>query len=131
MREILSRVLKHLEEAREERDVIKLNCVNEKLTAIKGLLKISEQADVSMQEALARRRHFLSALRRYRPHVLSEPEERLLEEASNTGERAFSRLEAPLRRVTGFDTPFPYTLESHYMPTADRVLFELREVIEY
>jgi 2-oxoisovalerate dehydrogenase E1 component beta subunit len=46
-------------------------------------------------------------------------------------ERAFSRLEAPLRRVTGFDTPFPYALESHYMPTADRILFELREVIEY
>lgn len=55
MKEILSRVLKYLEDAREERDVVKLNCVNEKLTAIKGLLRISEQADVSMQEALARR----------------------------------------------------------------------------
>ncbi len=46
-------------------------------------------------------------------------------------ERAFTRLEAPLRRVTGLDTPFPYTLEDHYMPSADRILFELREVIEY
>jgi hypothetical protein len=55
MKEVLSKVLKHLEDAREERDVIKLNCVNEKLTAVKGLLKISEQADVAMQEALARR----------------------------------------------------------------------------
>ncbi len=55
MREILSQTLGHLEDAREERDVIKLNCVNEKLTAIKGLLKISEQADVALQEALARR----------------------------------------------------------------------------
>ena len=55
MKEILSRVLKHLEDAREERDVVKLNCVNEKLTAIKGLLRISEQADVAMQEAVARR----------------------------------------------------------------------------
>ncbi len=44
---------------------------------------------------------------------------------------AFSRLEAPLRRITGFDTPFPYTLEDHYLPSADRILFELREVIEY
>ena len=42
--------------------------------------------------ALARRRHMLSALRRYRPHVLSEPEERILEETANTGSRAFSRL---------------------------------------
>ncbi len=46
-------------------------------------------------------------------------------------ERAFTRLEAPLRRVTGLDTPFPYSLEDHYMPNADRLLFELREVIEY
>lgn len=42
--------------------------------------------------ALARRRHFLESARRWRPHVLSEPEERLLEETANTGRRAFSRL---------------------------------------
>jgi oligoendopeptidase F len=42
--------------------------------------------------ALAKRRHWLASLRRYRPHVLSEPEERLLEETANTGSRAFSRL---------------------------------------
>jgi hypothetical protein len=55
MREILTKVLKHLEEARDEKDIVKLNCVNEKLTNIKGLLKISEDGDVKMQEALARR----------------------------------------------------------------------------
>src|SRR5262245_456983 len=42
--------------------------------------------------ALARRRHWLASLRRYRQHVLSEPEERLLEETANTGSRAFGRL---------------------------------------
>ena len=41
---------------------------------------------------LARRRHLLESMRRYRPHVLSEPEEKLLEELANTGERAWSRL---------------------------------------
>ncbi|MEK7706164.1 MAG: hypothetical protein AAB426_14480 [Myxococcota bacterium] len=55
MREILTRVIKMLEEAREERDVVKLNCINEKLTSIKGLLRIAEQSDVLLQEALARR----------------------------------------------------------------------------
>ncbi len=55
MRAVLKTVLKYLEEAREKRDVIKLNCVNEKLTAVKGLLKMSEQADIAMQEAIARR----------------------------------------------------------------------------
>jgi oligoendopeptidase F len=42
--------------------------------------------------AIARRQHFLTSLRRYRPHVLSEPEEKLLEETANTGRRAFGRL---------------------------------------
>jgi hypothetical protein len=53
MRGSLSKVLGYLEEAREQRDVLKLNCVNEKLTAIKGLLRVSEQAAVTMMEALA------------------------------------------------------------------------------
>ena len=53
MRGALTKVIKYLEEAREQRDVLKLNCVNEKLTAIKGLLRVSEQADVAMQEAIA------------------------------------------------------------------------------
>ncbi|HEX2483942.1 MAG TPA: M3 family oligoendopeptidase [Myxococcota bacterium] len=41
---------------------------------------------------LARRRHLLAGMRRYRPHVRSEPEERILEEMANTGSRAFGRL---------------------------------------
>jgi oligoendopeptidase F len=42
--------------------------------------------------ALARRRHFLAAMRRYREYVLSEPEERVLAECHNTGSAAWSRL---------------------------------------
>ena len=42
--------------------------------------------------ALARRRHLLASMRRYRPHVLSEPEEKILGETANTGRNAFSRL---------------------------------------
>ncbi len=37
-------------------------------------------------------------------------------------EKAFWHLEAPPRRVTGFDTPFPYTLEMEYLPLAHRIL---------
>ena len=54
MRKALREVLSQLEEARASKDVVKLNCVNEKLTQIKGLLRISEQADVNLQEAIAR-----------------------------------------------------------------------------
>ncbi|WP_257454276.1 hypothetical protein [Archangium lipolyticum] len=54
MRDVLRDVLGKLEEARRAKDVVKLNCVNEKLTQIKGLLRISEQSDVALQEAVAR-----------------------------------------------------------------------------
>ena len=54
MRGVLKDALGKLEEARNTKDVVKLNCVNEKLTQIKGLLRISEQADVGLQEAVAR-----------------------------------------------------------------------------
>lgn len=55
MRTALREVIEKLDEARSTKDVVKLNCVNEKLTQIKGLLRISEQADVGLQEAVARR----------------------------------------------------------------------------
>lgn len=55
MRVALKDVLQKLEEARNTKDVVKLTCVNEKLTQIKGLLRISEQSDVALQEAVARR----------------------------------------------------------------------------
>ncbi|HVK75017.1 MAG TPA: alpha-ketoacid dehydrogenase subunit beta [Kofleriaceae bacterium] len=46
-------------------------------------------------------------------------------------ERAMDHLEAPIARVTGFDTPFPYTLEHEYMPNADRVLGAIRQTLEW
>jgi pyruvate dehydrogenase E1 component beta subunit len=44
-------------------------------------------------------------------------------------ERCFVHLEAPITRVTGFDTPFPYTLESEYLPRAPRILKAIRDVV--
>lgn len=46
-------------------------------------------------------------------------------------ERCFLHLEAPVKRVTGFDTPFPYTLENEYLPRAPRILQAIRQVISY
>jgi len=46
-------------------------------------------------------------------------------------ERCFLHLEAPITRVTGFDTPFPYTLEMEYLPRAPRILKAIREVVTY
>jgi len=55
MRAALKVVLGKLEDARNTKDVVKLNCVNEKLTQVKGLLRISEQSDVALQEAVAKK----------------------------------------------------------------------------
>lgn len=52
MKASLRNVLSRVEEARAEKDVVKLNCVNEKLTQVKGLIKVAEQADISLHEAL-------------------------------------------------------------------------------
>ena len=46
-------------------------------------------------------------------------------------ERAFTRLQAPLVRLTGLDTPFPYALEEAYLPGAERVLDALVRTIEF
>jgi len=46
-------------------------------------------------------------------------------------ERSFLHLKAPVTRVTGFDTPFPYALEKAYMPDARRVLDAIRQTVHY
>ena len=46
--------------------------------------------------------------------------------ASLIVEKAFWSLDAPIMRVTGFDTPFPYRLEKEYMPTPQRILEAIR-----
>ncbi|MCA9314735.1 MAG: alpha-ketoacid dehydrogenase subunit beta [Planctomycetota bacterium] len=44
------------------------------------------------------------------------------EVAATVAEKAIDSLEAPIARVTGFDTPFPYALEHVYKPDKKRVL---------
>jgi 2-oxoisovalerate dehydrogenase E1 component beta subunit len=46
-------------------------------------------------------------------------------------EQALTSLQAPVLRVTGYDTPFPYTLEHSYLPDAPRVLRALEHVMSY
>ncbi len=51
--------------------------------------------------------------------------------AATIQEKAMLHLEAPILRVTGFDTPFPYTLESEYLPDADRILDAVERVVDF
>ncbi len=51
--------------------------------------------------------------------------------AATIAEEALDCLKAPIARVTGFDTPFPYTLENIYLPDAQRILDAVRRVALY
>jgi pyruvate dehydrogenase E1 component beta subunit len=52
--------------------------------------------------------------------------------AARIMERCFLHLEAPVQRVTGFDTIMPYyKLELDYMPDADRIARALEEIAAY
>lgn len=47
-------------------------------------------------------------------------------------EEALVYQEAPITRVTGFDTPFPlYALEDYYLPEAARIEDGIREAAEF
>lgn len=50
------------------------------------------------------------------------------EVAALIAEEAILYLEAPVTRVCGFDTPFPYTLEHIYMPDPERVALAVGKV---
>jgi 2-oxoisovalerate dehydrogenase E1 component beta subunit len=51
--------------------------------------------------------------------------------AATIQERALLQLQAPILRVTGFDTPFPYTLEHEYLPDANRILDAVARVVNF
>ncbi|RXZ66868.1 alpha-ketoacid dehydrogenase subunit beta [Agromyces albus] len=54
------------------------------------------------------------------------------EVAATVAERAFYSLEAPVLRVSSFDTPFPpAALESEYLPSPDRVLEAVDRALAY
>ena len=46
--------------------------------------------------------------------------------AALLAEKALYSLQAPVARVTGFDTPFPYALEHLYLPNAERIAHAVR-----
>jgi 2-oxoisovalerate dehydrogenase E1 component beta subunit len=51
--------------------------------------------------------------------------------AATVAERAIDSLRAPILRVTGFDTPFPYALEHVYMPDPKRTLAAIERAYHY
>jgi len=91
MKKALGQVAKLLAEAREEKDVIKVNCVNEKLTSIKGLIRIAEQAEMNLQEAVSKAEKD-SALHEFHKILISHQKIKVLraEAEQCIGELAFA-----------------------------------------
>ncbi|GAA96120.1 uncharacterized protein L969DRAFT_68888 [Mixia osmundae IAM 14324] len=51
--------------------------------------------------------------------------------AAEIQQRCFSRLEAPILRLTGWDTPFPLAFEKYYLPDAIRILDGIIRTMTY
>ncbi|MSP39326.1 MAG: M3 family oligoendopeptidase [Deltaproteobacteria bacterium] len=76
--------------------------VEQRSTEIRNLLLFFELAWLKVEDEIANKlmsqaqlkpfEHYLTSLRRYRPHTLSELEEKLINEKDNTGRNAFGRL---------------------------------------
>ncbi len=45
-------------------------------------------------------------------------------------EKAFFSLKAPIARVTGYDTPFPYALENAYLPNPEKIVHAVRATVK-
>jgi pyruvate/2-oxoglutarate/acetoin dehydrogenase E1 component len=54
------------------------------------------------------------------------------EVVARIAEKALIHLEAPIRRITGYDVQFPYfARERTYLPNAERVTHAAREVLAF
>jgi pyruvate dehydrogenase E1 component beta subunit len=51
--------------------------------------------------------------------------------SAQISERAMDFLRAPILRVAGYDTPFPYALENVYLPSPERILRAIRKASSY
>lgn len=79
-----------LSRTREQRTLINKHLIFFDLEWIK--LPDDVAGELAAQPALARHRHYLEQKRLWRPHYLSEPEEKILDDKSTTGRAAFVRL---------------------------------------
>ena len=52
------------------------------------------------------------------------------EMSASVQERCFYHLQAPIKRVTGWDTPFPHSTEWDYLPSVERISSAIKETQE-
>jgi hypothetical protein len=117
----LKRVLTMVEKARTARDIQLLNCLNEQLVQMKTLIRVAQQANVNLQEFLAKdqieaagheRRKI--GLAREKVKSIAGQAEQCLEESGAEGGKTVVTVEKPTYPgdPTHLDTPEPGGLET-------------------
>jgi oligoendopeptidase F len=109
--------------------------VHEKATAVETKLLFFDLEWASVDDARAEEmlqadgletsRHHLRTVRRYRPHLLSEPEERIMSEKAVSGSAAWGRLFSELTskievKVPGVDEPLALDVALSRLMSSDR-----------
>jgi 2-oxoisovalerate dehydrogenase E1 component beta subunit len=51
--------------------------------------------------------------------------------SSKIQEKAFDYLEAPVKRVAGYDTPFPLVWEQLYLPDRFKIFEAIKQTVQY
>ena len=111
-----------LHEARKAADLLAENDVSAEVIDLRSLVPLDEET-------------ILESVRKTGRVVI-------VHEAARTGgfggelaaviaEKALLHLEAPILRVTGYDTPFPYTLEQQYLPDAFKIFEACETTVDY
>jgi hypothetical protein len=73
----IQRILGLVTEAQQRKDVVLLNCLNDKLIALRGLLKVAEDGKLNLQEAIARENLDLQE-HNYRKVAIADDQARLI-----------------------------------------------------
>lgn len=119
-KQLLTAVTGVLKDAREKKDIIRINCVNEKLTKIKALMRSAEMSELYLREALTKKDH-KTANHSYRKITIAfqkirslkaEAEQCIGELAFATGEKEVVDLKVDRDQVPDDDptiTEFPET----------------------
>jgi hypothetical protein len=83
LRSQLIAVVKLLEQARAERDMVKLNSINDQLTSLKGLIRVAEQAELNLEEALLKHDDEAASREEEKLKIASVKSTALVQQAAN------------------------------------------------
>ena len=111
-----------LHEARKACDLLAENKVSAELIDLRSLVPLDEET-------------ILESVRKTGRVVIVHEAARTCgfggELAAIISEKALLHLEAPILRVAGYDTPFPYTLENQYLPDAFKIFEAAETTVDY